>query len=69
MGSMVAQSFALAHPELVLSLCLIGSACTLSDSVRQAQVKVISGACHMVPMEAPKVVSDLIQTFVSHTVP
>jgi 3-oxoadipate enol-lactonase len=36
MGSMVAQYFALTHPELIQSLCLIGSACTLSDPVRQA---------------------------------
>ena len=34
MGSMVAQSFALQHPELVRSLCLIGSACTFADPVR-----------------------------------
>ena len=36
MGSMVAQTFALNHPELVRSLCLIGSACTLPDPARQA---------------------------------
>ncbi len=36
MGSMVAQYFALNHPELVRSLCLIGSACTLPEPVRQA---------------------------------
>ena len=36
MGSMVAQHFALNHPDLVRSLCLIGSACTLADPVRQA---------------------------------
>ena len=36
MGSMVAQYFALNHPELVRSLCLIGSACTLAEPVRQA---------------------------------
>ena len=36
MGSMVAQYFALNHPELVRSLCLIGSACTLADPVRRA---------------------------------
>lgn len=36
MGSMVAQTFALNHPELVRSLCLIGSACTLPDAARQA---------------------------------
>lgn len=35
MGSMVAQSFALNHPELIRSLCLIGAACTLADPVRQ----------------------------------
>ena len=36
MGSMVAQYFALNHPNLVRSLCLIGSACTLAEPVRQA---------------------------------
>ncbi len=36
MGSMVAQHFALDHPELVRSLCLIGSACTFADPARQA---------------------------------
>jgi 3-oxoadipate enol-lactonase len=36
MGSMVAQIFALTHPELIQSLCLIGSACTFSDRVCQA---------------------------------
>ena len=36
MGSMVAQYFALNHPGLVRSLCLIGSACTLAEPVRQA---------------------------------
>lgn len=36
MGSMVAQSFALTHRELARSLCLIGSACTLSNPARQA---------------------------------
>ena len=36
MGSMVAQYFALNHPEQVRSLCLIGSACTLAPAVRQA---------------------------------
>ncbi len=36
MGSMAAQYFALNHPELVRSLSLIGSACTLPDPVRQA---------------------------------
>ena len=36
MGSMVAQYFALNHPEMVRSLCLIGSACTLPEPVRQA---------------------------------
>ena len=36
MGSMVAQSFALNHPELIQSLCLIGSTCTFSDPARQA---------------------------------
>jgi 3-oxoadipate enol-lactonase len=36
MGSMVAQSFALTHPELIQSLCLIGSTCPFSDPVRQA---------------------------------
>lgn len=36
MGSMAAQYFALQHPELVRSLCLIGSACTLAEPVRQA---------------------------------
>jgi len=36
MGSMVAQSLALNHPELIQSLCLIGSTCTFSDPVRQA---------------------------------
>ena len=36
MGSMVAQTFALARPELVRSLCLIGSACTFADPARQA---------------------------------
>ena len=36
MGSMAAQYFALDHPELVRSLCLIGSACTLAEPVRQA---------------------------------
>ncbi len=36
MGSMVAQHVALDHPELVRSLCLIGSACTFADPARQA---------------------------------
>ena len=36
MGSMVAQHFALNHPELVRSLCLIGSACTFADPARKA---------------------------------
>ena len=36
MGSMVAQYFALNHPELVRSLCLLGSACTLPETVRKA---------------------------------
>ncbi len=36
MGSMAAQYFALIHPELIRSLCLIGSACTLAEPVRQA---------------------------------
>ncbi len=36
MGSMVAQYFALNHPDLVRSLCLIGAACTLAAPVRQA---------------------------------
>ena len=36
MGSMVAQYFALNHPEMVRSLCLIGSACTLPEPGRQA---------------------------------
>ena len=36
LGSMVAQYFALNHPGLVRSLCLIGSACTLAPPVRQA---------------------------------
>ena len=36
MGSMVAQHFALAHQDLVRSLCLIGSACTFADPARQA---------------------------------
>ena len=36
MGSMVAQRFALNHPGLVCSLCLIGSACTFADPARQA---------------------------------
>lgn len=35
MGSMAAQYFALNHPEMVRSLCLIGSASTLTDAVRQ----------------------------------
>ena len=35
MGSMVAQHFALDHPALVRSLCLIGSACTFPDPVRE----------------------------------
>ena len=33
---MLAQHFALEHPELVRSLCLIGSACTFPDPARQA---------------------------------
>ena len=36
MGSMVAQHVALDHPEMVRSLCLIGSACTFADPARQA---------------------------------
>ena len=35
MGSMVAQIFALNHPGSVRSLCLIGSACTFPEPVRQ----------------------------------
>ena len=35
MGSMVAQIFALNHPAAVRSLCLIGSACTFPEPVRQ----------------------------------
>ena len=35
MGSMVAQTFALNYPERVRSLCLIGSACTFPEPVRQ----------------------------------
>ena len=35
MGSMVAQHFALTYPERVRSLCLLGSACTFADAVRQ----------------------------------
>jgi 3-oxoadipate enol-lactonase len=34
-GSMIAQAFALAHPELVASLVLIGAAATFPDEVRQ----------------------------------
>ncbi len=39
MGSMVAQTFALNHPEAVRSLCLIGSACTFPEPVRAGMQK------------------------------
>ena len=39
MGSMVAQTFALNYPAAVRSLCLIGSACTFPDAVRQGMRK------------------------------